>query len=69
MSFYVANRSADVREVGGLDFIHRIGGVVESVAQYRRRRRAEAQLRAMDDRMLADIGLSRSEIGKKVWGA
>jgi uncharacterized protein YjiS (DUF1127 family) len=30
--------------------------------------RAERQLAALDDRMLADIGLKRSEIASKVWG-
>ena len=30
--------------------------------------KAERELSAMDDHMLADIGVSRSEIHAKVWG-
>jgi uncharacterized protein YjiS (DUF1127 family) len=32
------------------------------------RRSAEKQLRQLDDRLLADIGLKRVDIGKSVWG-
>jgi uncharacterized protein YjiS (DUF1127 family) len=32
------------------------------------RARAERQLEALDDRLLADIGVSRSEIRHMVWG-
>jgi uncharacterized protein YjiS (DUF1127 family) len=35
---------------------------VRSILAYRARKVAEAQLRALDDRMLKDIGLDRSEI-------
>lgn len=31
--------------------------------------RAERQLSQLDDRMLADIGLKRSEIHRMVWGS
>ena len=42
----------------------------EVIAAYRRWlacRRAEAELREMDDRQLADIGITRGEIHQKVW--
>ncbi|MBC8038467.1 MAG: DUF1127 domain-containing protein [Rhizobiales bacterium] len=32
------------------------------------RSRAEEQLSQLDDRLLADIGLKRSEISRMVWG-
>jgi uncharacterized protein YjiS (DUF1127 family) len=32
------------------------------------RHNAEKQLRQLDDRLLADIGLKRADIGKSVWG-
>ena len=35
---------------------------------YFARSRAERQLDQLDDRLLADIGLRRSEIRKMVWG-
>jgi uncharacterized protein YjiS (DUF1127 family) len=47
------------------DFLTRVGAVV---ANYITRARAERQLEALDDRLLLDIGLSRSEIRHMVWG-
>ncbi|MDE2446608.1 MAG: DUF1127 domain-containing protein [Alphaproteobacteria bacterium] len=32
------------------------------------RSRAERQLHQLDDRLLADIGVSRSDIAARVWG-
>lgn len=43
-------------------------GLVARVKGYLARSRAERQLAQLDDRMLADIGLKRSEISKMVWG-
>lgn len=47
------------------DFLTRIG---VTVASYITRSRAERQLEALDDRLLLDIGVSRSEIRHMVWG-
>lgn len=38
------------------------GKVVAAIGRWRRRRAALAELRALDDRMLQDIGLSRAEL-------
>jgi uncharacterized protein YjiS (DUF1127 family) len=40
----------------------------DSFADWRRKRRAYAELMALDDRLLADIGIHRSEISRIVWG-
>ena len=47
------------------EFLTRIGVVV---GNYIARSRAERQLEALDDRVLLDIGVSRSEIHRMVWG-
>lgn len=39
-----------------------IGGIIEKYQTYRSKRRALHELRALDDRMLADIGLNRGEL-------
>ena len=44
-------------------------GLFERVKTYMARSRAERQLAQLDDRLLADIGMKRSEISKMVWGA
>ncbi len=46
------------------DFLSRIAG---GVKRYVTRARAESQLEALDDRLLLDIGLKRSEIHHMVW--
>jgi uncharacterized protein YjiS (DUF1127 family) len=43
-------------------------GIMGRVKGYFARTRAERQLHQLDDRMLADIGVNRSEIAKMVWG-
>ena len=43
-------------------------GMLGHVKTYLARRRAERQLAQLDDRLLEDIGMKRSEISKKVWG-
>ena len=44
-------------------------GLLGRVKAYVARSRAERQLAQLDDRLLADIGMKRSEISKMVWGA
>lgn len=43
-------------------------GLLGRVRTYLSRSRAERQLTQLDDRLLADIGVKRSEISKMVWG-
>jgi len=43
-------------------------GLMGRVRTFLARSRAEQQLAQLDDRLLADIGLKRSEITKMVWG-
>ncbi|MBK8768945.1 MAG: DUF1127 domain-containing protein [Rhizobiales bacterium] len=41
---------------------------MNTVKAYFARTRAERQLRQLDDRLLADIGLKRADIARQVWG-
>ncbi len=43
-------------------------GLLGRVRTYLARTRAERQLGQLDDRMLADIGMKRSDISTMVWG-
>jgi len=43
-------------------------GLIGRVKTYMARSKAEHQLSQLDDRLLADIGLKRSEISSMVWG-
>lgn len=43
-------------------------GLMGSIKTYLARSRAERQLRQLDDRLLADIGLKRTDISKAIWG-
>ncbi|HUE44750.1 MAG TPA: DUF1127 domain-containing protein [Aestuariivirgaceae bacterium] len=47
------------------NFLSRIAGGVRG---YLSRAEAERQLEALDERLLNDIGLKRSEIHRMVWG-
>jgi uncharacterized protein YjiS (DUF1127 family) len=47
------------------DFLY---GMTNRVTGYVSRNRAERQLEALDDRLLADIGMTRTDIQKMVWG-
>jgi uncharacterized protein YjiS (DUF1127 family) len=42
-------------------------GLMNRIRVYLARTRASKQLHSLDDRMLADIGLNRSEINASVW--
>ena len=44
-------------------------GLLGRVKTYLARSRAERQLSQLDDRMLDDIGMTRSEISSKVWNS
>lgn len=44
-------------------------GLIGRVRTYLAKSRAERQLAQLDDRLLADIGMKRSEISNMVWGA
>ena len=43
-------------------------GLMGRVKSYLSKNRAARQLSQMDDRMLADIGVSRGDINARVWG-
>ncbi len=43
-------------------------GLLARIRTFLARSRAEQQLSQLDDRLLADIGLKRSEITRMVWG-
>jgi uncharacterized protein YjiS (DUF1127 family) len=43
-------------------------GLMGQLKSFLARSNAEKQLRQLDDRLLADIGLKRADIGKSVWG-
>ncbi len=43
-------------------------GLMSRVKVFISHRRAEKQLSALDDHMLKDIGVSRSDISRSVWG-
>ena len=47
---------------------HTTTGLMGRVRAFLARSRAERQLAQLDDRLLADIGLKRSEIHTMVWG-
>ncbi len=51
-----------------MSLVHLFLAARESFADWRRKRRAYSELMALDDRMLADIGIHRSEIMRVVWG-
>ena len=63
----ITHGQANAREVGNAlpGFLTRIAG---GVRQYVSLSRATRQLEQLDDRLLADIGMKRSDINRMVWG-
>lgn len=55
------------RETNRADFSSR-PGLMGQLKTYLSRTQAERQLRQLDDRLLADIGLKRADIGQSIWG-
>jgi uncharacterized protein YjiS (DUF1127 family) len=43
-------------------------GLMSNIKTLMNRSQAERQLRQLDDRLLADIGVKRADISKSVWG-
>ncbi len=50
------------------DAMRRVGEIAGAFAEYRRNRRAACELARLDERMLRDIGLSRTDIALAVSG-
>ncbi len=65
MSRTTHHRTARESSVIIPDFLSRVSS---KVVNFVSRSQAERQLQALDDRLLSDIGLKRSDIRKMVWG-
>ena len=65
-TIYTTAQSAPATAFGG--FIRMLGNWADGLATYWVRREAMKALRAMNDRELRDIGLTRSHIEEAVWG-
>jgi uncharacterized protein YjiS (DUF1127 family) len=74
MSGAVPNRRINVttismgRETSRNNSFSGTPGLMGQLKSFLARSHAEKQLRQLDDRLLADIGLKRADIGKSVWG-
>lgn len=59
------------RSVGRSGLWHDAGravlNIIHKFQTYNSKKRAEIELMSLDDRMLADIGVQRSEIRSRVW--
>jgi len=66
-TIYSTAQTAPATAFGG--FTRVLGNLANGLAAYWVRREAIKALRAMDDRELRDIGISRSHIESAVWGA
>jgi uncharacterized protein YjiS (DUF1127 family) len=56
------------RETTGHTRFNAQAGLMGKMKSFIARSRAERQLHQLDDRLLADIGIVRGEIGTRVWG-
>ena len=65
-TIYTTAQSAPATAFGG--FTRMLGTWADGLATYWVRREAMKALRAMNDRELRDIGLTRSHIEEAVWG-
>ena len=68
MVLVVANRAVEMRDEAGHSVFGLLSNSYKSVASYMHRRRVQKRLEALDDRLLEDIGLDRSQIATHVWG-
>ena len=68
MVVVVANRAVEMREEAGHSFVGLLSNTYRSVANFMHRRKVQKRLEALDDRLLEDIGLDRSQISTYVWG-
>jgi len=69
MTFINVATSAPAGVISSLimDVVRGVQTAFERVSRYRDYSRAEAQLRAMTDRELDDLGIGRSDIRARVW--
>jgi uncharacterized protein YjiS (DUF1127 family) len=65
-TIYTTAQSAPATAFGG--FTRMLGNWADGLATYWVRREAIKALRAMNDRELRDIGITRSHIEEAVWG-
>ena len=65
-TIYTTAQSAPATAFGG--FTRTLGNWADGLATYWVRREAIKALRAMNDRELRDIGITRSHIEEAVWG-
>ena len=65
-TIYTTAQSAPTTAFGG--FTRMLGNWADGLATYWVRREAIKALRAMNDRELRDIGITRSHIEEAVWG-
>jgi uncharacterized protein YjiS (DUF1127 family) len=68
MTTTTINRNGTLRGLAPRLMPQFLGRIAGGVVNYVNRRRAASQLEALDDRLLADIGVSRCDIRDLVWG-
>ncbi len=68
MAYVTAANVKRFSELGSKSIFKLPSKVWRNVLYFFQLRAAERQLASMDDRLLADIGVERSSIHKRVWG-